>query len=180
MGTMEKLEEYLDALEEYVFASLSAASPDGLRDTVNQLWIDLTRYGPKIPNIHNVRIPGLGDFEIPPPPPPPPPKSLSEKCYDWVDTHPWTAGGIAAGTLGAGLLVGYGRIYMRAKRARSLKNKAEASERRQVIGTYLPEIFELCLKFGYSCAWWRYAFWTSTHSRSREERIYRDHQCCYF
>ncbi|KAE9397356.1 hypothetical protein BT96DRAFT_921555 [Gymnopus androsaceus JB14] len=97
---MEKLEEYLDALEEYVFASLSAASPDGLRDTVNQLWIDLTRY---------------------------------EKCYDWVDTHPWTAGGIAAGTLGAGLLVGYGRIYMRAKRARSLKNKAEASERRQVI-----------------------------------------------
>jgi NAD(P)-dependent dehydrogenase (short-subunit alcohol dehydrogenase family) len=133
MGTMEKLEEYLEALEEYVFTSFTSATPDGLRETVNQLWLDITRYGPNIPNIHDVRIPGLGDFEIPPPPPPPSPKMWSEKCHDWVDMHPWAAGGIVVGAVGAGLLVGYGRIYMRTTRARSLKKRAEASERRQVI-----------------------------------------------
>lgn len=134
MGTIEKLEEYLDALEEYMFASFNAVSPDGFRQTVNQLWLDITRYGPTIPSIHDVRIPGLGDFEIPPPPPPPTPQSWSEKCHDWADRHPWTAGGLVVSAVGAGLLVGYSRVYMRAKRTRSIKNRAEASERRQVIG----------------------------------------------
>ncbi|KIK59453.1 hypothetical protein GYMLUDRAFT_227040 [Collybiopsis luxurians FD-317 M1] len=135
MGTMEKLEDYLSAFEEYVFYSLSAATPENFRETVNQLWVDFARYGPGMPNIHDVtsRIPGLGDFEIPPPPPPPAPKGWTESCYDWMDRHPWLTGGIAVGAVGTGLLVGYGRIYMRAKRARTLKIKAESSERRQVI-----------------------------------------------
>lgn len=136
MGTIEKLEDYLYAVEEYVFASLSAAAPENLRGTVNQLWLDISRYGPALPSLHDVtnRIPGLGDFEIPPPPPPPPPQGWLDSCYDWADRHPWMTGSVAVGAVGTGLLVGYGGIYVRARRARHMKNKVESSERRQVIG----------------------------------------------
>ncbi|KAF5388945.1 hypothetical protein D9757_005154 [Collybiopsis confluens] len=138
MGTMEKLEEYRAAVEEYVFYSLSAATPESFRESVNQLWADFARYGPGMPTMHDVTsrigLPDLGDFEIPPPPPPPPPpKSWAENCYDWVEKHPWMGGSIAVGAIGTGLLVGYGGIYMRARRARRFNSKAGSSERRQVI-----------------------------------------------
>ncbi|KAK0196748.1 hypothetical protein F5146DRAFT_1012805, partial [Armillaria mellea] len=128
--TMDMIEDYLDSLEEILFSSLSSATPDipRIRDSFNQLWTDVTRYGPGIPK----HIPGLGDFEVPPPPPPPPPPpTWVESTADWVERNPWTTGGIAVGVVGTGLLVGYGGVYMRTVRARRLK--ALASEKRQVV-----------------------------------------------
>ncbi|KAJ3980583.1 hypothetical protein F5890DRAFT_1540638 [Lentinula detonsa] len=133
MDTMEKLEEYLDVLEEYVLSSLAAASPPGIRERISQLWEDFARYGPTIPTSIQSRIPGLGDFEIPPPPPPPPPKTWSQKGTEWVERHPWIAGGLVV-SVGTGLLVGYGyrRKYLRARRARTSKIHTN-SHRRQVV-----------------------------------------------
>ncbi len=128
---MDVIEDYLDSLEEILFSSLSAATPDipRIRDSFNQLWTDVTRYGPGIPK----HIPGLGDFEVPPPPPPPPPPATwVENTADWIERNPWTTGGIAVGVVGTGLLVGYGGVYMRTVRARRLK--ALATEKRQVVG----------------------------------------------
>ncbi|KAK0239750.1 hypothetical protein EDD85DRAFT_823179 [Armillaria nabsnona] len=128
--TMDMIEDYIDSLEEILFSSLSAATPDipRIRDSFNQLWTDVTRYGPGIPK----HIPGLGDFEVPPPPPPPPPPATwVENTADWIERNPWTTGGIAVGVVGTGLLVGYGGVYMRTVRARRLK--ALATEKRQVV-----------------------------------------------
>ncbi len=54
--TMDMIEDYIDSLEEILFSSLSAATPDipRIRDSFNQLWTDVTRYGPGIPK----HIPG--------------------------------------------------------------------------------------------------------------------------
>ncbi|KAG7448086.1 uncharacterized protein BT62DRAFT_930169 [Guyanagaster necrorhizus] len=128
--TMDMIEDYLDSLEEILFSSLSAATPDipRIRDSFNQLWTDVSRYGPGIPK----HIPGLGDFEVPPPPPPPPPPATwVENTTDWIERNPWTTGGIAVGIISTGLLVGYGGVYMRTVRARRLK--ALATEKRQVV-----------------------------------------------
>ncbi|KAJ3888605.1 hypothetical protein GG344DRAFT_89863 [Lentinula edodes] len=140
MTTIEKLEEYLDALEEYVFASFAATAPTpGIRESINQLWVDIARYGPTIPASINdatmsvrKRIPGLGDFEIPPPPPPPPPMSWEEKSRDWVENHPWIVGGIVVVGLGVGtgLLAGY-RYHRAARRSRSRPEHSHS--RRQVV-----------------------------------------------
>ncbi|THU84909.1 hypothetical protein K435DRAFT_783587 [Dendrothele bispora CBS 962.96] len=128
---MDKLEEYLEALEELIYTSLDAASPDNVKERLNQLWLDITRYGPAIPHLPDVRIPGLGDFDVPPPPPPPPPRTWTEKTFEWIDNHPWKTGGIVAGVVGVGLLVGYGGVYYRFVRTRRLKTTS--NERRQVV-----------------------------------------------
>ncbi|KAK0484044.1 hypothetical protein IW261DRAFT_1466403 [Armillaria novae-zelandiae] len=127
---MDMIEDYLDSLEEILFSSLSAATPDipRIRDSFHQLWTDVTRYGPGIPK----HIPGLGDFEVPPPPPPPPPPpTWVENTADWIERNPWTTGGITVGVVGTGLLVGYGGVYLRTVRARKLK--ALATAKRQVV-----------------------------------------------
>ncbi|KAK7467386.1 hypothetical protein VKT23_004442 [Stygiomarasmius scandens] len=129
--TMDKLEEYLEALEEIVVSSLDAASPDNIRERAAQIWHDITRFGPALPHLPDVRIPGLGDFDVPPPPPPPPPRTWSERSLEWIDNHPWKTGGIVIGVVGAGLLVGYGGVYYRLVRARRLKSTS--NERRQVV-----------------------------------------------
>ncbi|KAK1218851.1 hypothetical protein PQX77_018467 [Marasmius sp. AFHP31] len=131
---MDKIEGYLESLEELIYSSLDAASPGAIRETINQIWVDITRYGPSLPNIPDVRLPGLGAFEVPPPPPPPPPSSWYERSLDWAEKHPWKARGVIAGVVGGGLLVGYGGVYMRAVRARNvLRTASSSTERRQVV-----------------------------------------------
>ncbi|KAF5373655.1 hypothetical protein D9758_000779 [Tetrapyrgos nigripes] len=105
---MDKLEEILESVEEFLSTSLTAPSPDDVKDRLNQLWADITRYGPTMPQLPDVRIPGLGDFDVPPLPPPQPPRTRYEDTLEWIDNHPWKATGVALGVVGAGLLVGYG------------------------------------------------------------------------
>jgi hypothetical protein len=134
--SVEEIEEYLQALEETVFTSLSTVTPDlpNFREAIHRLWVDISRYGPPglsstFPEIH---IPGLGEFEVPPPPPPPPPKSWIDQAADWAGENPWTVSGITVGFVGAGLLAGYGAMHMKQARLRRLK--ASTAERRQVVG----------------------------------------------
>ncbi|KAK7034022.1 hypothetical protein VNI00_012453 [Paramarasmius palmivorus] len=97
---MDKLESYLESLEELLSTSLEV--PGSIRESVHQLWIDITRYGPpQLP-----QLPVLGDFEVPPPPPPPPPPSSSLNF-----NLNWKVGAGVVG-VGAGLLVGY-TLYTR-------------------------------------------------------------------
>jgi hypothetical protein len=133
--TIEVIEDYLESLEDIVYASLSAASPDliAVRETFNRLWDDISRFGP---GFSYIRVPSLGDFQIPPPPPPPPPpKSFWEKSTDWCSDHPWKVVGIGVGVVGAGLLVGYGsHTARRVAGHRKAKSTAISNERRQVVG----------------------------------------------
>ncbi|KAJ7286149.1 hypothetical protein C8J57DRAFT_658689 [Mycena rebaudengoi] len=120
---MEQLEGYLEDM----FRSL-----EDMPHTMSQLWIDITRYGPGIPSFPEVHLPGgLGDFEIPAPPPPPPPPSWIASSTEWISNNPRQTASIAAGVLGAGLLSGYGAVYLRTLKARALKEKT--AERRQVV-----------------------------------------------
>ena len=137
--SIQQIEDVLESLEDIVYVSLSAATPDlpGVRETFNRLWDDVSRFGPNLPDIH-VRVPSLGDFHVPPPPPPPPPtRTTVEKSIDWCQENPWTV--LAIG-LGAGLLVGYGshkyRVHKR-QRVRHISTASVPRERRQVIGAYL-------------------------------------------
>ena len=134
--SIQQIEDVLESLEDVVYASLSAATPDlpGVRETFNRLWDDVSRFGPNIPDIH-VRVPGLGDFHVPPPPPPPPPpKTIVEKSIDWCQENPWTVLGVG---LGVGLFIGYGshkyRVHRR-QRVRHISTVSVHRERRQVVG----------------------------------------------
>jgi len=138
----QRIEEVLESLEEIVYASLSAATPDlpGLQETFNRLWDDVSRFGPNLPDIH---VPSLGDFHVPPPPPPPPPpKTIVERSIDWCQDNPWTVLGVG---LGAGLLIGYGshkcRVYRRQRGVRNISAASVPRERRQVVGAYLVLLF---------------------------------------
>ncbi|KAJ3837265.1 hypothetical protein F5878DRAFT_726173 [Lentinula raphanica] len=84
MKTMEKLEEHLGALEEYVFLHRSR-----IRENLNDVWAYHTMVAAS-----STAIPGLGGFEISPPPLPPL-KSWSEKGVEWVERHPWVACGVS-------------------------------------------------------------------------------------
>ncbi|OCH85708.1 hypothetical protein OBBRIDRAFT_762634, partial [Obba rivulosa] len=135
--TLEQIEDYLESLEELIFSSLSAATPDMPRvsEAIQRLWEDVLRFGPQsLPSLNDIHLPGLGTFEVPPPPPPPPPpKTLWEKSADWVAEHPWRTAGIGIGIVGAGLLVGYGSIQWRnSVKARKLR-ATSSTERKQVI-----------------------------------------------
>jgi len=134
--SIQQIEGVLESLEDVVYASLSAATPNlpGVRETLNRLWDDVSRFGPNLPEIH-VRVPSLGDFYVPPPPPPPPPpKTIVEKSIDWCQEHPWTVLGVG---LGVGILVGYGshkyRVH-RKQKARHISTTSVPRERRQVVG----------------------------------------------
>jgi hypothetical protein len=118
---IDKLEAYFESLEIYV------------HDAFNRLWVDISRYGPGLPD---VRLPALGDFQIPPPPlPPPPPKPTSwlENSSAWIVKHPWKTVGLVIGVAGTGvLLAGYTTAY--ARRPRSHVARVQRNERRQVVG----------------------------------------------
>ncbi|KAG6851299.1 hypothetical protein H0H93_011735 [Arthromyces matolae] len=133
MDTVDKIEEYLESLEEFFFSSLSAATTDlpNIHEAVNRLWLDISRYGPAMPSLPEMHLPALGDFQVPPSPPPPPPPSMLEKSSLWVNKHPWMAGSIAVGVVGATLLAGYGAFH--SKRRHHFRVKSQPSERRQVV-----------------------------------------------
>lgn len=137
MDSVEKIEEYLESLEEYFFSSLSAATTDlpNMHEAVNRLWADISRYGPGMPSLPEMHLPGY--FQVPPPPPPPPPPmplSWLDRSTNWTKRHPWTMSGIALGVVGASLLVGYRNVNNR-KRSH-YKIKAQSNERRQVVGGF--------------------------------------------
>ncbi|KAI0053873.1 hypothetical protein FA95DRAFT_1551638 [Auriscalpium vulgare] len=132
MPTVEDIQSYIETAEGYVyqsFVSVTAEMPM-ISEALHRLWVDVSRFGPAIPEIH---IPGLGNFEVPPPPPPPPPpKSVLEKSADWIADHPWKASGIGASVLGLGLLVGYNALQRRHGRLRKSRG-AVSTEKRQVV-----------------------------------------------
>ncbi|KAL1746311.1 hypothetical protein HDZ31DRAFT_34511 [Schizophyllum fasciatum] len=128
MASLDKVEEYL----QYVEVKLHTAWSDlpDVRDALDRLWQDVSRYGPQLPK--NVHLPGLGDFEVPaPPPPPPPPPAWSERAAGWVEQHPYQTAGAVVALAAGGLMAGYGPAYARSVRAR--RRKEETQERRQVV-----------------------------------------------
>ena len=134
--------EYLASVEEYFYSSITAVShhfPD-VHEAMNQLWVDISRYGPGIPAFPDVHIPSLGDFHVPPPPPPPPPppipSSFVEKSTAWVGSHPWKASGLVVGAIGAGLLVGYRVFWFKRRHIYAIKSSSSI-ERRQIVGEFM-------------------------------------------
>jgi hypothetical protein len=86
-----------------------------------------------------VRMPSLGDFQVPPPPPPPPappPFHWLDKSSNWVAKHPWMTAGVAVSAVGTGLLVGYSTTHTRRRRGtlRLRTQQAKTADRRQVVG----------------------------------------------
>jgi hypothetical protein len=141
MPSLDNVEEYLASVEEYFFASVTAVSRGfpGVHEAVNQLWIDISRYGPGMPAFPEVHIPTLGDFQVPPPPPPPPPlPSLLEQSAAWIGRHPWKTSSIVVGAVGAGLLVGYRNSWFRRRRGYATSIKTSSVERRQIVGEFVP------------------------------------------
>ncbi|KAH9483940.1 hypothetical protein JR316_0003418 [Psilocybe cubensis] len=140
MPSFDNVEEYLASVEEYFHSSLTAVThslPD-VHEVVNQLWIDISRYGPGMPGFPEVTIPSLGDFQVPPPPPPQPtvPSNWVSQSTDWIGRHPWKASGIVFGVVGAGLLVGYRDTLLRRQNQKAfhVAKKAQSStERRQIV-----------------------------------------------
>ena len=138
MPTFDNIEEYLAYVEEYFFYSVNAVThslPD-VNEVVNQLWVDISRYGPGMPAFPEVHVPSLGDFQVPPPPPPPPPEPSSwvGQTADWAARHPWKTSGIVASIVGAGLLVGYrDRV---GKRARHIyhRKRSQSPDSLQIVG----------------------------------------------
>jgi hypothetical protein len=137
MDTVEKIEEYFESLEEYVFSSLSAATAEfpSVHEAVNRLWLDISRYGPGMPTFPEMHLPHLGDFQVPPPPPPPPPPphlTWISKSAHWFARHPWMTSTVVVGVVGVGLLAGYRAADTR--KQRRYRVKAQTSERQQVVG----------------------------------------------
>ncbi|KZT69751.1 hypothetical protein DAEQUDRAFT_709459 [Daedalea quercina L-15889] len=154
LPTVEQIEDYMQSLEELLFSSLQAATPDLPRvsEAIHRLWEDVSRFGPQsLPPLPDLHIPGLGAFEVPPPPPPPPPppaQSFLQHTANWVADHPWTTAGITIGAVGTGLLVGYG--YYHTGSATVRVRATATSDRRQVVvvlggdaPSALPLILEL-------------------------------------
>lgn len=140
----DKVEEYLSVVEQYVSSSISAVThglPD-VHEVANQLWVDISRYGPGLPAFPDVRIPPLGDFQVPPPPArtAPPPETWLDQSVDWVGRHPWKTTGIAvAGTVGVGLLIHYNAPSFNFRRRRHqlhASHKFGLADRRQIVGVY--------------------------------------------
>jgi len=177
---MDGVEEYLRSVEEYFYSSLLSVTysiPD-VHEAVNQLWLDISRYGPSLPDVH---IPSIGNFQIPPPAPPPPPpapSSLLSRSADWVDRHPWKTTGIVVGVVGAGLLVGYGKVLSR-RRHLSRTQKIQTGEHRQVVGktSRYSSLLLMILSVLASCVRWRHPLRSSSHSEVRKERLYCHRQC---
>ncbi|KLO10533.1 hypothetical protein SCHPADRAFT_999487 [Schizopora paradoxa] len=116
----EQIEEYVFAVEQYVQSSFVSVAPDipAITDAIHRLWLDVSRFGP--PELPEMRIPGLGSFEVPvapPPPPPPPPLTWVERAVEWAGRHRKVMG---ACIIGASFAVGYSATvsYQRRSKAR--------------------------------------------------------------
>ncbi|KAI0063432.1 hypothetical protein BV25DRAFT_428639 [Artomyces pyxidatus] len=133
MPSVEGIQEYIETAENYVYTSFVSVTEEMpmISEALHRLWVDVSRFGPSIPDLH---IPGLGDFEVPPPPPPPPPpRTLLDKSADWIAEHPWSASSIGVGVVGIGLLVGYSTFHARSTARRRMLKSTSTNERRQVV-----------------------------------------------
>ena len=141
MPSLDNIEEYLASVEEYVHTSLAIVRhslPD-VHEAVNQLWVDISRYGPGLPAFPDLQIPALGDFPVPPQPPPHRvlPQGVVQRTVDWAGRNPGKSAGVVLGVVGAGLLVGYRGVFLRKERQHAYGTKkveGSAHERRQVVG----------------------------------------------
>ena len=136
MPILESIQERLESAEDYVYVSWTSvrAGMPNIQEALDRLWADVSRFGPTIPEI---RLPVLGDFEIPPPPPPPPPPPrnfLIDTATDWAVENPWKASGLGVGVVGIGLLVGYNAYQARIRSRYHRRYHAASHERRQVVG----------------------------------------------
>ena len=177
MPYLDDVEEYLRSVEAYFYSSLLAVTysiPD-VHEVVNQLWVDISRYGPGLPSFPEVHIPTLGDFQVPPPPPPPPPVPTSwiSRSTHWIGRHPWKSSGLVIGVVGAGLLVGYGRLITRRRHFRA---QTQVGQYRQVVGKTLLSIPFTSGHNALSCPWWRYTLCPTHHSGIGKERLHSHHQ----
>ena len=141
--SVENIEAYLQQVEQVVVNSVSQVAPEmpSVKQVFERFQDDLARFWPQsLPQLPEIKLPNLGQFEVPPPPPPPPPPpSFFERSADWVGDHPWQAAGIGIGLVGAGILVGYGGMrYAGAVKTRHYRTAAIAqdNERRQVVGEH--------------------------------------------
>lgn len=134
--SVDQVTEYFHSAEKYVVSTVSAASPElpNVREALNRLWEDVSRFGPPTLAEIKSKMPVLGDFELPPPPPPPVHKFWHERAADWANDHRWTIVGVGAGVVGTGLLVGYASAQARSRARIGKMRVANASERRQVVG----------------------------------------------
>ncbi|KAF5330387.1 hypothetical protein D9619_005467 [Psilocybe cf. subviscida] len=140
MPSLDNIEDYLASVEEYVHTSVAIVRhslPD-VHEAVNQLWVDISRYGPGLPAFPDMQIPALGDFPVPPQPPPHRvvPHGVVQRTADWVERNPGKTAGVVLGVVGAGLLVGYRGVFMRKERQHAYNTKkveGAAHERRQIV-----------------------------------------------
>ena len=130
MPILESIQERLESAEDYIYVSVSSVKAEmpNIQEALNRLWADVSRFGPTIPEI---RLPVLGDFEIPPPPTP---TSLIDTATDWAAENPWKATGLGVGVVGIGLLVGYNAYQARSQSRFHRRHHAASHERRQVVG----------------------------------------------
>lgn len=110
MPSTEWVDEYIASVEDYVVSSFAFVSDIGaINDSVNRLWMQVSRFGP--PEMPNLGLRGLGRFEVPPPPPPPPlppaPPRWYEEVGNWASKNKALVGAVCVSAVGAGLLAGY-------------------------------------------------------------------------
>ena len=150
--TREQIDEYIAGIEAYVSTSFASVAPDihGINDAINQLWREVTRFGP--PEMPDLRLPGLGRFEVPAPPPPPPPPPVPTPpagfCASVVKLagkNKKVAGVLCVGALGAGLLAGYSALTYVKGRAQGARRAvgASAATRRGIVGMLSCLCFDL-------------------------------------
>ncbi|TFK30045.1 hypothetical protein FA15DRAFT_663372 [Coprinopsis marcescibilis] len=129
-ASLDKLDEYIQSVEEYFFSGL----PD-VHDVVNRLWVDISRYGPGLPAFPEVRVPSLGDFQVPPPPPLPSSSSTSvlKLTGNWIRDHPKTVTAATISVVGVGLWAGRRRLPSINHSKRASVAQRGPTERRQVV-----------------------------------------------
>jgi hypothetical protein len=132
---VSQLEEYVEYVEDVVVSSVHAVTPDLVivREAFGRLWADVNRLWPTAVS-EMKKIPGF-EVQMPPPPPPPPPRTWTQSAADWLGRHPYKAAGIGFGVVGAGLLAGYGGIYMQRNFKLAGLRVASSGDRRLVVGT---------------------------------------------
>ncbi|TFY58770.1 hypothetical protein EVG20_g8026 [Dentipellis fragilis] len=131
MPFTDNIQEYIEYVEERVHTSIHAVAGEMpmIQEAIHRLWVDVSRFGPALPELH---LPSLGEYEVPPPPPPPPPPLTAwERGVEWAGAHPWKVAGLGIGVVGVGLLVGYSGV--RFKSRRRVRKTQASSERRKVV-----------------------------------------------
>lgn len=136
------MDGYMNSVEELIVSSYAFVTDvDAINNSVQRLWMHVSRFGP--PEMPDIRLPGLGRFEvpapIPPPPPPPPATAWYEDVADWAGRNKGLVGAMCVGAVGAGLLAGYSassyaKAHAKIRRTQKTVGSGNAT-RRLVVGT---------------------------------------------